>query len=397
MTSLPFLRSDLSQFVSYTTSALGDAHASESGSDTSDYDQLDANECPYDMPADLKQKLAWQLEHELRFNRYPTMQPQMLRSAIATYANETLPQASPAPITAEHISIGNGSDEILRSLMLATCLNGEGSVLIASPTFSMYAILAQALGIAVVDAGRNPETFEIDLTAAQAAIDTPKPNQPPVRTVFVVHPNSPTANALTAAEIDWLRSLPERVLVVIDEAYYEFSRHTLAAEVLQRPNWVITRTFSKAFRLAAHRVGYSIASPEITAVLENLRLPYNLPSLSQAAASVAMQNREALLAVVPEILAERDRLEAALRTLPQLKLYPSQANFCFAQLQNQSPPEKTSQSDRQTALAQILRALQQQGTMLRHTGGGLRISIGTPAENQRTIARLKQALEAHDR
>lgn len=394
MTSLPFLRPDLSQFVSYTTSALGDAHAPASVSEIQ-YDQLDANESPYDLPADLKQKLAGQLEQDIRFNRYPLMQPQALREAIADYVNETLtPTPAPAPITPAHISIGNGSDEILRSLMLATCLNGAGSILVASPTFSMYAILAQALGIAVVDAGRNPETFEINLTAAQAAIDTPRPDQPPVRTVFVVHPNSPTANALTPAEIDWLRSLSDRILVVVDEAYFEFSGHTLAAEVLTRSNWVITRTFSKAFRLAAHRVGYSIASPEVTGVLENLRLPYNLPSLSQAAALVAMQNRAALLALVPQMREERDRLATALCALPQLKLYPSQANFFFAQLQAQglNPQDPKAQA----RLGQILQSMKQQGTMLRHTGGGLRISLGTPEENQRTIARLTQVLADHD-
>lgn len=383
---LPFLRSDLSQFASYTTSALGDT---THGDNLGPADQLDANECPYDMPPELKQKLAWQLEQEIRFNRYPAMQPVALRQAIADYANETVADSSPqAAITPEHISVGNGSDEILRSLMMSTCLGGEGSVLIASPTFSMYAILAQTLGISVVDAGRNAETLAIDLGRAQAAIDSPASNTPPVRIVFVVHPNSPTANPLTDAEIDWLRSLPERVLVVVDEAYYEFSRHTLAAEVLNRSNWVVTRTFSKAFRLAAHRVGYSIASPEMTAVLEKMRLPYNLPSLSQAAALVAMQNRQALLEVVPQILAEGDRLGAALRTLAALKLYPSQSNFFYAQLQPGLSP------DPQAVLAQILQAMKQKGTMLRHTGGGLRISVGTPEENDNTTVRLRRVLDA---
>lgn len=383
---LPFLRSDLSQFASYTTSALGDT---THGSDVGPADQLDANECPYDMPLELKQKLAWQLEQAIRFNRYPAMQPVALRQAIADYVNETIVDASPErAIGPEHLSVGNGSDEILRSLMMSTCLGGEGSILIASPTFSMYGILAQTLGIPVVDAGRNPETLAIDLGQAQAAIEAPaSAEKPPVRLVFVVHPNSPTANPLTDAEIAWLRSLPERVLVVVDEAYYEFSRHTLAAEVLSRPNWVVTRTFSKAFRLAAHRVGYSIASPEMTAVLEKMRLPYNLPSLSQAAALVAMQNRQALLEVVPQILAEGDRLGAALRSLPALKLYPSQSNFFFAQLQ------PGISSDPQATLAQILHAMKQKGTMLRHTGGGLRISVGTPEENKNTTVRLGQVLK----
>ncbi len=380
---LSFLRSDLAQFSSYQTSAHGDENHGQQ------YDQLDANECPYDMPVELKQKLAFELEQEIRFNRYPTLDPVALREAIATYVNETLgaiPGAKGA-ITQAHISVGNGSDELLRSLMIATCLGGEGSILVASPTFSMYAILAQTLGIKVVDAGRNPETLEIDLAAAQRAIEAPgQPGQPPVRVIFVVHPNSPTANPLTAAEIAWLQTVPEQILVVVDEAYYEFSGQTLAAEVLTRPNWIITRTFSKAFRLAAHRVGYSVASPELTAVLEKLRLPYNLPSLSQAAARVALANRKPLLAVVPEILAERDRLQTALQTFAPLKPYPSSANLVFVQLQ------PGFSDDPQATLAEILQRLKAKGTMIRHTGGGLRISVGTPDENQRLLERLQQVL-----
>ncbi|NJR70093.1 MAG: histidinol-phosphate aminotransferase, partial [Synechococcales cyanobacterium CRU_2_2] len=99
MTPLPFLRPDLNQFVSYTTSALGDAHAPASVSEIQ-YDQLDANESPYDLPAELKQKLAGQLEQDIRFNRYPLMQPQALREAIADYVNETLTPTPAAPTPA---------------------------------------------------------------------------------------------------------------------------------------------------------------------------------------------------------------------------------------------------------------------------------------------------------
>ncbi|MFP3344810.1 aminotransferase class I/II-fold pyridoxal phosphate-dependent enzyme, partial [Halomonas sp. SIMBA_159] len=89
-----------------------------------------------------------------------------------------------------------------------------------------------------------------------------------VKVIFVVHPNSPTGNLLTNSEIDWLKNLPEDILVVIDEAYFEFSGHTLVTELPEHPNWAILRTFSKAFRLAAHRVGYCIAHPQVTQTLE---------------------------------------------------------------------------------------------------------------------------------
>ena len=118
-----------------------------------------------------------------------------------------------------------------------------------------------------------------------------------MRVVFVVHPNSPTANCLTISELNWLQGLPLDILVVIDEAYFEFSQNTLVERLIKHPNWVILRTFSKAFRLAAMRVGYCVGHPQVISILEKVRLPYNLPSFSLAGALVALQNRQLLLSL----------------------------------------------------------------------------------------------------
>ena len=168
--------------------------------------------------------------------------------------------------------------------------------------------------------------------------------------------------------------------MVIDEAYFEFSQQTTVSEVLTRPNWVVTRTFSKAFRLAAHRVGYSVTSPEITQVLEKVRLPYNLPSLSYRSAQIALAHRQELLTVIAEVQAERARLYQAMTQLPHFRVWPSDANFLYGRPAGDP--------------ASLFQTLRQQGTNVRHTGGGLRITIGTPAENQRTLAHLQQALTA---
>lgn len=371
---LPFIRNDLNQFRAYTPHPGGD-----SGSPVQSeiiIDRLDTNECPYDLPEELKQKLAWTYRQEIETNRYPDGSHAPLKRAIADYVNSALSDAT-TPFTADFVSVGNGSDELIRSLLIATCLNGGGSILVAEPTFSMYAILARTLGIPVVSVNRSEANFEIDLAAAQTAIS--QTQNPPVRAVFVVHPNSPTANALTDAELDWLRSLPDDILVVIDEAYFEFSQTTVAGELQQHQNWVILRTFSKAFRLASLRVGYAIASPELTAILEKVRLPYNLPSFTQAAALMALTHREELQKVIPEILAERDRLLTDLSDHPRLKVWPSDANFIHARL-------KSDNSD--AALNEIVKQLKSQGTLIRHTGGGLRITVGTPEENKRTRDRL---------
>ncbi|HEY9648317.1 MAG TPA: aminotransferase class I/II-fold pyridoxal phosphate-dependent enzyme, partial [Chroococcidiopsis sp.] len=232
---LPFVRSDLAQLVAYTPHPGGASGSPAEGGQTPVFDRLDTNECPYDLPEDLKQKLAWMVQQAIESNRYPDGGHASLKGAIAQYVTESA--ALSTAITADQISVGNGSDELIRSLLIATCLRGEGQILVAQPTFSMYGIIAETLGISVVRVGRSPTTFEMDLAAAQAAIE--QPQAPPIRAVFVVHPNSPTGNALTPAELDWLRSLPPEVLVVIDEAYFEFSQTSVVGELAQRPNWVV--------------------------------------------------------------------------------------------------------------------------------------------------------------
>ncbi|MEM7554048.1 MAG: histidinol-phosphate transaminase [Cyanobacteria bacterium P01_A01_bin.84] len=378
---LPFIRPDLADFSAYKP---------HPGSDTTQLpvpnqklDRLDTNESPYDLPPELKQKLACTYQQRIETNRYPDGAHQELKDAIAQYVNSSVNLLS-SQFKAENISIGNGSDELIRSLLIASCLGGEGSILIAQPTFSMYAILAKTLGIPVVEVNRNEENFEIDLQAAQTAIEKTKPI--PIKTVFVVHPNSPTANPLNAAELRWLKGLPENILVVVDEAYFEFSQNSLVNELIEKPNWVILRTFSKAFRLAAMRVGYCIAHPELITVLEKIRLPYNLPSFSIASALIAIQNKDILLASIPQTLVERDNLILALSVHPMLKVWKSSANFVYLQL------EKNLINSHQNLLTFITQELKESGTLIRKLNKGLRITIGTPEENTCTISRLRTVL-----
>jgi histidinol-phosphate aminotransferase len=376
---LPFIRSDLAKFSAYKP------HPGSSTAEpvASQLDRLDTNESPYDLSPELKEKLAWEYQQRIETNRYPDGGHETLKNAIALYVNESA-NVAPSLFTAANISLGNGSDELIRSILIASCVGGEGSVLVANPTFSMYGIVAQTLGIPVVTVGRNEANFEIDLQAADKAIE--QTQNPPIRVIFVVHPNSPTANALSEAELEWLRSLSDRILVVIDEAYFEFSQTTLASELPQRPNWMIMRTFSKAFRLAAHRVGYCIAHPELITILEKVRLPYNLPSVSMAAALIALQNRQLLLKSIPETLVERAKLIEALSQYPTLQVAESAANFIYLRLK----PNALNQQD--DYLINLIQKLKTAGTLVRHISGGLRITVGTPEENLRTLSRLQTAL-----
>ena len=370
--SIPFIRADLSQIAQYTP------HGVDS---TKPVDRLDTNESPLDLPLELKEKLTYLYQHSIEANRYPDWSHHTLKKAIADYVVESANVTW--DVTPANISVGNGSDELIRSILIATCVGGEGSILVANPTFSLYSMLATTFGIPVTTVGRSTDNWAIDLDAAKKAISNS--HQPPVRVVFVVHPNSPTANCLTSAEITWLQSLPPDILVVIDEAYFEYSQTSLVAEIPQRPNWVILRTFSKGLRLAAHRVGYAVANPDLIQVLEKIRLPYNLPTFSQTAALIALQNRHLLLPLVEDTLRERAKMWQSLTTdfADKLQLWESQANFFYFRLPN----------GEDEALANLTAQLREKGTLIRHTGGGIRITVGTAAENKRTLQRLKEQLQ----
>ncbi|TAE60730.1 MAG: histidinol-phosphate transaminase [Nostocales cyanobacterium] len=377
---LSFIRSDLAQLTAYKP---------HPGSDTAEpvnikYDRLDTNESPYDLPIDIKEKLANNFQEIIESNRYPDGGHQQLKEAIAEYVNESANLVN-SPITDINISVGNGSDELIRSLLIATCLKGEGSILVANPTFSMYGILAQTLGIPVVSVGRNESNFEIDLKAAQTAINNTQ--NPPIRVVFVVHPNSPTANCLTTAEIEWLKSLPGEILVVIDEAYFEFSQTTLVGELSQHPNWIVLRTFSKAFRLAAMRVGYCIAHPDAIAILEKVRLPYNLPSFSLTSAIVALENRHVLLSSISETIRERQKMITELSSNSELEITNSDTNFIYLRLKS------NTEESAQTKLKNLNQTLRHQGTLIRLLPQALRITVGTPEENARTLERIQNAIQ----
>ncbi len=367
-----FIRPELNNLQAYTP------HPGGAGVNSveTEIDRLDTNESPYDLPIALKQELAQTWLESIESNRYPDGGHLSLKAEIASYVTQSA--AGNPHILPSQITVGNGSDELIRSILIATCVGGAGSILVAEPTFSMFGILAQSLGVPVIRADRSPIDMSLNLDAAKMGIRDR--SDVPVRVVFMVHPNSPTGNAMIKEEVDWLRSLPRSVLVVIDEAYFEYSKMTMVGELVNHPNWIVLRTFSKALRLAAHRVGYAVGDPGLIAILEQIRLPYNLSSMSIAATHLALKHRKSLLATVAETIAERDKLFTTLSNVPNLKVWRSDANFIYARIEGVENPD--------AAMAELVSRLKNQGTLIRHTGGGLRISIGSPAENERTGLRI---------
>ncbi|MBL1210544.1 histidinol-phosphate transaminase [Geminocystis sp. GBBB08] len=368
---LSFIREDLLNLLAYIPTPISE--------NQKQLTRLDANESPYNLPSELKVKLALFYEQEIETNRYPDGSHFKLKNLITEYVNESINIANNR-INYSQISVGNGSDELIRSILIATCLNNQGSILVANPTFSMYEILAQSLGIITHTINRNENSFSWALDATNKLIYDSNKN---VKVIFMVHPNSPTANCLTATEIEWLKNLPSNILVVIDEAYYEFSQQTLVSELPNHPNWLILRTFSKAFRLAAHRVGYAIAHEDIIKVLEKIRLPYNLPTFSQLASELVLENREIILPAVKELMIEKERVYQELVKNPLLKVWHSDANFIYLRLRK-NPSQENHHA--------IMKQLKQEKIIIRHTGGGLRISIGTITENNYLLEILRKEI-----
>jgi histidinol-phosphate aminotransferase len=199
--------------------------------------------------------------------------------------------------------------------------------------------------------------------------------------VFVCSPNNPTGNAQPVQAVASLASRTE-ALVIVDEAYIEFGGHTCLSLVTEHPNVVVTRTMSKAFALAGARVGYALAAPEVVDDLRRVRLPYHVSSLTQAAGIAALHHASQAAAILVAIRDERDRILAALRAMPDLVVYPSDANFVLF-----VPP---------TPAADVQRRLLDRGVLIRDLSAvvpnALRVTAGATHEVDLFLKGLEEVL-----
>jgi len=320
---------------------------------------LNANESPWASPVDTG----------LRLNRYPDPQPPSLRDRIASWLG----------VAATNVLIGRGSDEAIDLLTRAFCRAGVDAVVVSPPTFGMYQVAAQIQGARVVevplDAARR---FAWPLDAITAAVDDT------VKLVWVCSPNNPTGTVVPReAILELARRLDGRALVVVDEAYVEFGQApSLAPEVAHFGNLAVLRTLSKAHALAGARVGCVVADAEVIGLLRRLMAPYPLPTPSVAAAEAALSPSALAITAsrIATIRTERERMAAALAEIPGVReVLPSEANFLTVRLAD---------------AAATMAALLKQGIVVRDVSkhvalaGALRITIGTPEENDRVLAAL---------
>jgi histidinol-phosphate aminotransferase len=268
--------------------------------------------------------------------------------------------------------LGNGSDELIQ--IVTSTLARPGAVMLApEPSFVMYAMSALFAGMRFVGVPLRAD-FSLDVEATLAAISRERP-----ALIFLAYPNNPTGNLFPAADVERiLRAAPG--LVVVDEAYYAFADASFLPRVDEFPNLVVLRTVSK-IGMAGLRLGYAVAAPEWIAELDKVRPPYNLNALTQAVAPLLLAESALLAAQAATLKAERARLERALATLPGVTVFPTQANFVLARF-----PDAPGTFAALRGAGILVKNLHGAHPLLSHC---LRITVGTPHENDALLAALK--------
>ncbi|MCB1290008.1 histidinol-phosphate transaminase [Mycolicibacterium sp.] len=297
-------------------------------------------------------------------HRYPDRDAHALRRDLAGYLSRT----TGVPVGVENVWAANGSNEILQQLLQA--FGGPGrSALGFVPSYSMHPIIADGTQTRWVEALRAPD-FSLDVDSAVAAIRRDRPD-----VVFVTSPNNPTGQTVALADLRRLLDAMPHGVLILDEAYAEFSAHPSAITLIEEypARLVVSRTMSKAFAFAGGRLGYLVAAPAVIEAVLLVRLPYHLSVLTQAAACAALRHADETLASVAALVAERDRVSAALGNMG-FRVIPSDANFVLFGEFADAPGAWRHYLD--------------DGVLIRDVGipGFLRVTIGLSEENDAFLA-----------
>jgi histidinol-phosphate aminotransferase len=313
---------------------------------------LDANENSFGSP----------LTHW--YNRYPDPLQKKLKDKISSIKG----------VPAENIFIGNGSDECIDVLIRACCEPGKDNLIICPPTYGMYEVSANINDVHVKKVSLLPD-FQLNMPALEEAVDDH------TKLIFLCSPNNPTGNSLHREDVEVVLN-NYHGLVIIDEAYINFSRQrSFTSELEEYPNLVVMQTLSKAWGLAALRVGLAFASEAIIGVMNKIKPPYNINQASQELAMQALEEVGQVNDMIREIVRERDVLGNALKQLPAVeKIYPSDANFLLVKMNGDARGIYNYLLGRQIVVRDRSR--------VELCEGCLRITVGTPSENNELINAL---------
>jgi len=326
---------------------------------------LASNEHPHNLPGEVLAKLQSRLP-EFAFNRYPDPTATRLREMIAE-ANG---------LDKENVLVGNGGDELIFDLMLAW--GGPGRTLLdLPPTFSMYAIDAEATGTAVASIPRRDD-FSIDEAAVLSRVA-----EGDIDIVVIANPNNPTGNLCDEGFLIDLLNATDAI-VLVDEAYFEFSRHTMRPHMMRHPNLVLLRTFSKAFSMAGLRVGYLLGDAELVRELMKVRQPYSVDSFSQWVARAVFKDRMVFEQGIRDIIRGRDQLLHGLSMFPEITVYPSEANFVLFRIAHAAAFWRDLLHGHSVLIRDFSRAPGLEGC--------LRVTVGTPEEIERFLKGVEEIM-----
>jgi histidinol-phosphate aminotransferase len=330
--------------------------------------KLDAMENPFRLPLELQRELGERLGR-VAINRYPVQSTADVVAALSRHAG--LPAGC-------KLMLGNGSDELID--MLSVACDVPGAVVLAPlPGFVMYQMSAQLRGLRFVGVPLTAE-FELDEAAMLAAIEAHRP-----ALTYIAYPNNPTANLFDDAIVERIVAAVglQQGLVVFDEAYQPFSSRSWMQRMAAHEHVLVMRTLSK-FGLAGVRLGYLCGAAALIDEVDKVRPPYNVSVLNAEATLFALEHADEYARQAAQLRTERERLQVALRVLPGVRPYPSEANMILVRV-----PDSQRAFD----------GLKARGVLVKHIAGlhpllrnCLRLTVGTPDENELMIRALKESL-----
>lgn len=325
--------------------------------------KLNQNESPWDIPVEIKTDIIEQML-KASWNRYPLEDVIHLQKKMAKYMG----------VWPDNLVFANGSNVLIQALVFATSIERE--VMIVDPTFSVYEIEASLFSNRVIRVSLEPD-FSLPVERFLKEMRKHKPG-----IIFIPNPNAPTATLFDQEGLHQIIRAAE-CLVVIDEAYYPFSKTTVVDWVKEYDNLVVLRTFSKAFALGGVRLGWMIAEPEVCRQVQKTLLPFCLSKLSCLTAMAALENPHYVDEYVKKICEERDHVHSVLSTFPRLQVHPTHTNFILFEVEEAGV---------------LFRQLLQEGVVVRQVNDGrrlknaLRVSIGTKEENDLFLQAMEKVL-----
>ena len=330
--------------------------------------KLDAMENPFTLPPELQKQLGERLG-ALALNRYPGDRVNVLRAQLAKYAD--MPEGF-------DIMLGNGSDELITLISMACDVPGA-NFLAPVPGFVMYAMSAQLQGVAFHGVPLTAN-FELDEAAMLQAIATHKP-----AVVYLAYPNNPTGTLWNAEVIERIvvAQGQQGGLVVMDEAYQPFASQTYMDRIAKHGHVLLMRTLSK-FGLAGVRIGYMVGPKALIAEIDKVRPPYNISVLNCECALFALEHASVFAAQAGQIRQEREKLSQALAVLPGVQVFPSQANMLLVRM-----PDATKCFEGMKTKGILVKNVSKMHPLLNNC---LRLTVGTPEENEQMLAALKESL-----